>query len=178
MRKINYIVWHTAADGRKSKVPGQPSDTTAKDIDLWHRQDGWAGNGYNYVIRLDGSIETARPIERVPAHVKGLNSVSIGICFSGHGDLFELTPDQVRAGLKLTRELMDRFDIPGRQVIGHREVNDLVDRGIVARKYRTNKSCPGNLVSMEKIRERLAEPTVPVCKNCLTCTCKSVSVLH
>lgn len=177
MRPIKYIVWHTAADPRRSGIPGQPFDTTAKEIDRWHRERGWNGIGYNYNIRIDGTRETGRPIERVPAHVAGLNSVSVGICFSGHGDLFELTPAQVREGLKLTRELIARFDIPARNVIGHREVNELADRGVVARKYRTNKSCPGKLVSMEKIRERLAEPNGPVCKNCVTCTCKSVSVL-
>ena len=176
MRKINWIVWHTAADGRSSGVPGQAFDTTAKEIDSWHRQRGWSQIGYHYNIRIDGTIETGRPLRIAGAHVQGLNSDSIGICFSGHGDRFELTPKQLQAGLKLTRELMAEYSVPAQNVIGHREVNDLIARKIVAPRFRTTKSCPGRLVDMDKVRQRLVVDNSN-CEKCVNCTCKNSNVL-
>jgi N-acetylmuramoyl-L-alanine amidase len=77
-RTIKYLVVHCAAtpEGRNDK---------AKDIDRWHRQRGWAGIGYNYVIDLDGTIEPGRDVDRIPAQVAGHNSNSIGICYIGDG---------------------------------------------------------------------------------------------
>ena len=48
--------------------------------------NGWSDIGYHYVIRLDGELETGRPIDKVGAHVKGHNKDSIGICYIGGVD--------------------------------------------------------------------------------------------
>lgn len=53
-RKIERIVWHTAAHGRD----GQAFDTTTAQIDQWHRERGWSKIGYNVVIRFDGTTKT------------------------------------------------------------------------------------------------------------------------
>ena len=35
---------------------------TEKDIDRWHRAQGWAyGCGYHYVVQIDGTVERGRP---------------------------------------------------------------------------------------------------------------------
>ena len=47
MRKIDSIIIHCSA----TKV-GQ--DFTAADIDRWHRERGFNGLGYHYVVCLDG----------------------------------------------------------------------------------------------------------------------------
>ena len=47
MRKIDSIIIHCSA----TKV-GQ--DFTAADIDRWHRERGFNGIGYHYVVCLDG----------------------------------------------------------------------------------------------------------------------------
>lgn len=58
-------------------------DFKAKDIDLWHKEQGWKMIGYNYVIDLDGTIEVGRPLTMSGAHCKGWNNRSIGIVYVG-----------------------------------------------------------------------------------------------
>lgn len=51
-------------------------------IDEWHRDKGWSGIGYHYVIKRDGSVEEGRPTDKKGAHAKGYNDC-IGICLVG-----------------------------------------------------------------------------------------------
>ncbi len=76
MRNINEIIIHCAATPE-----GKPF--TVADIDHWHRQRGWKGIGYHFVIYLDGSVYKGRPIEQVGAHCLGHNTNSIGVCYIG-----------------------------------------------------------------------------------------------
>lgn len=147
-------MWHTAAHGRN----GQVFDTTARQIDQWHRERGWGEIGYNVVIRFDGTIEPGRDPNKIPAGVAGLNSTTYHICFSGHGDIAPLTPQQLESGIKhtiamlhqygLTQKFLDESD--GLIVMGHREVNELVRRGLAP--IPTSKTCPGRLVDMDLVR--------------------------
>ena len=79
MRKINKIIIHCSAtpEGR---------DISAATINNWHKQRGWSGIGYHYVIKIDGSIEYGRDINKTGAHVKGHNKGSIGLCYIGGCD--------------------------------------------------------------------------------------------
>ena len=63
---IRYLVVHCAA------TPPE-MDIGAKEIDLWHRQRGWSGIGYHFVIRRDGRVEAGRPLDRPGAHAQGFN---------------------------------------------------------------------------------------------------------
>ena len=56
---------------------------TADDIHRWHLANGWAGIGYHFFVRKDGSIYRGRPENDIGSHAKGSNSDSIGICFEG-----------------------------------------------------------------------------------------------
>ena len=76
MRKIDSIIVHCSAT-----KAGQ--DFTAADIDRWHRERGFNGIGYHYVIRLDGRLEKGREIDLAGAHCKGWNERSVGICYIG-----------------------------------------------------------------------------------------------
>jgi len=60
-------------------------DIGAEEIHSQHKQQGWNGCGYHYVIRKDGSIERGRPINQQGAHAKtnGHNKYSIGVAFVG-----------------------------------------------------------------------------------------------
>ena len=95
MRKVERIVWHTAAHGRD----GQAFDATAAQIDQWHRERGWSEIGYNVVIRFSGAIEQGRDPRKIPAGVAGINETTYHICFSGHGDIAPLTPQQLESGV-------------------------------------------------------------------------------
>lgn len=106
----------------------------AKDIDAWHRAQGWRCIGYHYVIDLDGTIEAGRPMNEEGAHCKAAgtsgkpyNKHSIGICYIGgqdksgkHADT--RTDAQKLAMVELVYSLMDNF--PNiKEVIGHRDVD-------------------------------------------------------
>jgi N-acetylmuramoyl-L-alanine amidase len=151
MFKPRYIVWHTAADPRDKGN----RDTTAAEIRSWHLARGWSDIGYHFVIRKNGTIEKGRNESLPGNHVRGLNSQSLGICFSGHGDMQPLTPEQIESGIKLTISLMKKYGIPVSNVIGHREVNDLIKAGKLSKEFRTTKSCPGSKVQMQIIRAKI-----------------------
>lgn len=119
MRKINKIVLHCSATPEGKHF-------TAKDIDRWHRQQGWAKIGYHYVILLDGTIEKGRDESEVGAHVANHNSDSIGICYIGGVDANDVnkakdtrTPAQKEAMKRLVADLLKRY--PGAEVLGHRD---------------------------------------------------------
>jgi N-acetylmuramoyl-L-alanine amidase len=149
--KPKWIVIHTAAHGTALKN----YDTAAAQIDQWHRNRGFKKIGYHYVVRLGGMIEIGRSETESGAHTFGLNSASIGICFSGNGDLHPWTEEQESAGLNLIRTLMQKYGIDREHVIGHRKVNKLVEQGILQAKHRTSKSCPGKMIDMDKVRRTL-----------------------
>lgn len=135
MRTIDTIIVHCAAT-RPEWGEGQTADWKRDQIDAWHRERGWTGIGYHYVIDRDGTVVAGRPIAKVGAHVKGHNAASIGICLiGGHGSgaadafLDHYTLKQDAALRALIDDLKAR--IPSiAKVTGH---ND----------YTNAKACPG-----------------------------------
>ncbi len=73
-------------------------DLTVDMIDRWHKAKGWDGIGYHYLVKADGNVLEGRQEDEVGAHVKGFNSVSVGICLEGgHGSRFDFTRVQMDA---------------------------------------------------------------------------------
>lgn len=149
---VKYIVVHTAQAAFRN--------VDAKEIDKWHKQNGWSGIGYHYVIlndrhdtKADGTLEKGRPVTEQGAQVAGINHMSVGICCVGDGDKDPFTPKQMERLLDLVAELRRKFKVAPDNVIGHFEVNKLIKAGLVAEKYRTGKTCPGKKVSMDEIRQ-------------------------
>lgn len=128
MKAIDTIIIHCSAT-----PAGQ--DVRAKDIDRMHRARNFAQIGYNYVIGLDGTIETGRPLTIAGAHCLGYNDHSIGICYVGgldqNGKAADTrTPAQKKAIRRLVADLCKQYDII--EVLGHRDTSpDLNDNGIV-----------------------------------------------
>jgi hypothetical protein len=58
-------------------------DVSASTIDKWHKQRGWDGIGYHFVIRANGSVEKGRSLNKSGAHAKGRNHY-IGIALTGY----------------------------------------------------------------------------------------------
>lgn len=114
MRKITEIILHCSATKE-----GQ--DYTVKDIDRWHRQQGWKGCGYHYVICRNGRIQEGRKLDVIGAHCIGHNKNSIGICYIGGldsaGNPKDTRTDQQKAAmytlLKSIRKLYPRATIHG-----------------------------------------------------------------
>lgn len=105
------------------------------DIDRWHKERGWSGIGYHYVIRVDGVVELGRPEEKIGAHCKGHNKDSIGICMIGTD---EFTPEQWKALKALRKTLKAKYS--GISFHGHNEFSE--------------KECPGFIVSQINWHDR------------------------
>lgn len=135
MTDVRYLVGHCSA------TPAD-MDIGRKEIDLWHRQQGWDCIGYHSVIRRDGTEEFGRPFDRPGAHVVGYNSQSLGVCLVG---------GVKRAGKELVTEfnfepaqlarMVERFRAwrelwPLAIIVGHR------DLAVDPKTHRRLKDCP------------------------------------
>jgi len=154
MNKPEYILIHTAG------YRGERSLDIA-DIDYWHslrgfrRDDAYVSRyspdlphvGYHGFVKRDGTYQHGRHMEEIGAHCRngGMNRMSVGICFEGHGDYDYWTDGQWETFYKVTKYFALRFPNILRKgsaaIIGHREVRNVA------------KTCPGLLVDMEKVRE-------------------------
>ncbi|MEW7277557.1 N-acetylmuramoyl-L-alanine amidase [Aquimarina sp. 2201CG1-2-11] len=136
--KIEKIFIHCTAT-----IEGQ--DLGAKDIDRWHRQKGWNGIGYHYVVKLDGSVEKGRPDNVMGAHVRGYNRNSLGVTYVGGLNTLKAPADtrtdaQKEALLKLLKELKQKH--PRATILGHRDVSkDRNNNGIIE-PFEWMKHCP------------------------------------
>ena len=74
---------------------------SVQDVHRWHINNGWAGIGYHFFVRKDGSVYRGRPENAVGAHASGSNSDSIGICFEGNFDIEPMPAAQIQAGKEL-----------------------------------------------------------------------------
>lgn len=124
MRTINEIIIHCSATKEGNKI-------SAATIDRWHKDRGWRGIGYHYVVRIDGSIEYGRPVQDIGAHVKGRNKHSIGVCYIGGLDA-DMEPKDTRTqeqkeSLLYLLKTLKRLH-PSATIHGHREF--------------ANKACP------------------------------------
>lgn len=84
---------------------------SAEDVHSWHKQNGWSGAGYHFLVRKDGSVYRLRPENKVGAHAKGANSNSLGICFEGSYQTETMPDAQVKAGQELVAYLKKRYGI-------------------------------------------------------------------
>jgi hypothetical protein len=127
---------------------------TAAIIDKWHKDRGWRGIGYHYVIlngypkfhcyskKADGLIEIGRPIERIGAHCRGHNRDSVGICLIGNR-LF--SPRQLFFSLpKVVITLFEEFNLSLNDVYGHCD-------------FSKTKTCPN--IPMMQIKDILFDET-------------------
>lgn len=115
MRTISLIIIHCSAVG-----PSQTS--SAAQINLWHKAQGWKGIGYHYVVRRDGTIEKGRSEEEIGAHCKNHNRYSIGICYEGGIDVRgqpadTRTAEQKAAIITLLKRLKQKY--PRAIITGH-----------------------------------------------------------
>lgn len=113
-------------------------------IDAWHRENGWAGIGYHWLITncyptydswvdqqpdtaMDGVVHQGRPEKFQGAHVKGENWQTLGVAMVG-GEKDGFTSRQLESAARLCTQLIERYpSIEG--VKGHYEFN-------------TRKTCP------------------------------------
>jgi len=121
--------------------------TVLQSIETIHnyhqRSLGWAGIGYHFYIRKDGSTYRGRPEDTIGAHAYGNNGDSIGICFEGNFNEETMGEAQKQAGKELVAYLKQKYGIT--KVQGHRDVNAT--------------SCPGNNFPFDEIANAEGETT-------------------
>ena len=95
-------------------------DVSAETVHQWHLNNGWAGIGYHFLIRKDGTIEEGRPLGTVGAHVYGENRHTVGINIVGNFEMAAPTEAQLTASLCTVYQ----FDPVWEQTIfGHRDLS-------------------------------------------------------
>jgi hypothetical protein len=132
------IIHHSATDEGNAAI-----------IDKWHREKGWDGIGYDFVIGNgsnsgDGEVEpTFRWRGQLTgAHTGGTwnnwaNEEGIGICLVGDFDRTTPTNRQIESLVKLVRFLQQRYHIPQSRIYGH---------GTIPGGHKTE--CPGRRFPM------------------------------
>jgi N-acetylmuramoyl-L-alanine amidase len=102
-------------------------DIGFKEIDSWHKANGWDGCGYHKIIRRDGTVENGRPLNVMGAHVGGHNKDNLGICVVGGKarkmgeDPNNFTDAQFKSLAVVVKELQKQFNISNDNVKGHND---------------------------------------------------------
>lgn len=117
----------------------EASVCSAEDIHRWHKQKGWSGAGYHFLVRKDGSIYRMRPEDKVGAHAYGSNYNSIGICAEGKYQEETMPEVQKNSIVELCKYLCNKYSISTIQK--HSDV--------------CATSCPGSMYPFEEIKQAI-----------------------
>lgn len=101
------------------------ADVSAETIHRWHLQNGWAGIGYHFVIRKDGTIEAGRPMDTVGAHCYGENSHTVGVNVVGNFEDYMPEDAQIASAKRLLAALCRYYGLnpDSSTIFGHRDFN-------------------------------------------------------
>ncbi len=130
------VVHHTAGP-----VTQTPEDIARYHVGPNHICDaGCPGIAYHYMIDRTATTFQVNELETISYHVSGQNTISVGICLIGNYDDIEPTKEQLNAVIRLIRMLNRKL---GRalEIAGHRDF--------------ANKSCPGEHVDVDWIRQKV-----------------------
>lgn len=138
MRTINLIVLHCSATRENVNY-------TPEQLERDHKRRGFISAGYNFYIRRSGEVVKLRAMEMIPAHARGYNENSLGICYEGGLDIFgrahdTRTPQQKKSILQLLRHLTIRF--PESRICGHRDLSHDVNGDGIISPDEWEKLCP------------------------------------
>ena len=127
------------------------SEIDAKVIHRWHKERGFLGCAYGYIILTDGTIQRGRKRDELGAHCKGHNYQSIGICVVGDFDNASPTAEQLDALARLLADLHDHFGLDAAReetILGHCDLN--------------KTDCPG--VNLYKKIPAIRRKVIELCK--------------
>lgn len=137
-------------------------DMSAEEIHLLHRDSfKWAGIGYHYVIRKNGTIERGRYWNTVGAHAGGNNKDSVGISLAGNFEVAAPTARQIESLIKLLAALCSVYGLMPMEgtILGHRDVNatDCPGAFLYAMlpqiRHRVYKEMLGDAIEIEAFQE-------------------------
>lgn len=107
------------------------STCSIQDIDRWHKNNGWAGCGYHFLVIKDGSIYRGRPENKLGAHTSNYNTGSLGICFEGKYNTEEMPETQLKVGQELIKYLLNKYKLNKSNVYKHKDFNIQIVRDII-----------------------------------------------
>lgn len=136
--RTDYVVWHCSATS-----PSQ--DIGSAQISIMHKARGFDDIGYALVIKRDGKIETGEDLKKRAAHVKGFNSVSVGIVMIGGVDEDgnsenNFTEKQWQAAKHAFEFLTLLY--PNAQHVGHRDLSPDKNNDGNVQRNEFIKDCP------------------------------------
>lgn len=134
LNAIDRIILHHSASNVAS----------AEQIHQWHLSRGYAGAGYHFLVRKDGSVYTLRPVNWVGAHCQGYNTCSIGICAEGNFEEETMNEVQKNAIIELVNYLKSIYRI--NKVTKHNDYG--------------STACPGKNYPFEEIVNSNVQPIV------------------
>ncbi|QAA31829.1 peptidoglycan recognition family protein [Clostridium manihotivorum] len=93
---------------------------TPEEIHQLHVNRGWAGIGYHFYIRKDGTIYRGRPENAVGSHAPGVNNIALGIAFEGNFMVEKPTEQQLNSAIILSKYLVNKYGI--KELRRHKDV--------------------------------------------------------
>lgn len=135
------VVHHSLTDDNNTL----PDIQAIRKYHIEHK--GWNFLGYHAVLeKINGKYEIlmGRPLNMNGAHTKGKNSTALGICVVGNFDKKEPSKEALQLLAILVKSWMDMFDIPLKNVKGHRD-------------FASYKSCPGKMFSIVELKKLIVE---------------------
>lgn len=80
-RYVNRFFIHCSATDNEG--PAYEGAKLAESVDRWHRERGWSGIGYHFVIDKEGVLVTGRDIELTPAAQGRYNRHTLAVMLHG-----------------------------------------------------------------------------------------------
>ena len=151
MRVIKYVVLHHSA----TNVTGDGS-MLADSIMRYH-QSKWKASfpnyvcDYHYMVGPTGKVFKGQPEEFAGWHATNylINLESIGVCFLGNFEKERMSVSQFEAGVKLLKDIVNRYDIESENVLRHKDVvSDETGR-------KNSTLCPGKYFPYEEMLTRV-----------------------
>lgn len=149
-RNVHTIVWHCTATNEGREV-------SAQEIEKWHKLRGFSEIGYNLGVNLDGSIVLCREWNKIPAHVAGFNTATLGFYYVGGVDKNgnpkdSRTLEQIDSMLAISEVCKDIFLIVKEKTIifkGHRDFSPDKNGDGKIEEWEYTKACPSFDVKLE-----------------------------
>lgn len=144
---LNFNSNHSTRSGKPSGVVlhhAAASSASVETVHQWHLDNGWAGIGYHFYVRKNGSVYRGRPEDWNGAHTEGHNE-KIGICAEGNFQTETMPDAQKKAIIELIVYLFGKYGVL--KVYGHRELD--------------STACPGKNYPFDEIVNGAKQPEKP-----------------
>jgi N-acetyl-anhydromuramyl-L-alanine amidase AmpD len=122
------------------------SSASVETVHGWHLGNGWAGIGYHFYVRKNGSVYRGRPEKWIGAHTSGHNE-KIGICAEGNFETETMPEAQRKATIELLEYLFDKYG----------------DMKVYKHKDLDSTACPGKNYPFDSIVKAAKEDKVLYC---------------